>query len=188
MKIAIRSTGKLIAGSMVAAAALALPASAMAASASPAQHSTPHARSAACKFQQIKTWLGIGNGTTTATTSSYPLEFSNVGRFTCTVTGFPGVSGVSGSGAQIGGAAHHVGSRFSIVLTPGETAHAHLTIRAAGSVAGCAKRPGARLRVFAPNQSAHTIINGFVFTACSNRTTLTVTSVRAGTGIPGIHV
>ena len=188
MKIGIRSTGKLIAGSMVAAAALALPASAMAASASQAKHLAPHAKSAACRFQQIKTWLGIGNGTSTAHSISYPLEFSNVGRFTCSLTGFPGVSGVTANGVQIGGAAHHVGSRFSIVLVPGATAHAALTIRAAGNVAGCNKRPGARLRVFAPNQSAHTIINGFVFTACSNRTTLTVTSVRAGTGIPGVHV
>src|ERR1700683_2531610 len=181
MKIGIRSTGKLLAGSMVAAAALALPASALAASASPAHSTTPHAKSAACRFQQIKTWLGISNGTSTSTTISYPLEFSNVGRFTCTLNGFPGVSGVSASGAQIGGAAHHIGSRFVIVLTPGLTAHAHLTIISAGSVAGCNMRPGAPLRGFGPNQSAHTIINGFVFTACSNRTTLVVTSVRAGT-------
>ncbi|HUC57996.1 MAG TPA: DUF4232 domain-containing protein [Streptosporangiaceae bacterium] len=188
MKIRIRSTGMLIAGSVVAAAALALPASAMAASAGPVQHAAPHAKSATCRFQQIKTWLGIGNGTSTATSISYPLEFSNVGRFTCSLFGFPGVSPAGANGVQIAPAAHHVGSRFLIVLAPGQTAHAHLTIRSAGSVAGCNKRAGARLKVFAPNQSAHTLINGFVFTACTNHSTLTVTSVRAGTGIPGVHV
>jgi hypothetical protein len=186
MKIAIRSTGRLIAGSMVAAAALALPASAMAASASPAHHQAPHAKSAACRFQQVKVWLGIGNGTTTATTTSYPLQFSNVGRFTCSLFGFPGVSPVGPSNVQSGPAALHVGSRFLVVLTPGQSAHAHLVIRSAGSVAGCHTRPGSRLRVFAPNQTAHTVINGFTFTACSNHVTLSVSSVRAGTGIPGI--
>jgi hypothetical protein len=186
MKIGIRSTGKLIAGTMITAAALGMPVAAMAAPAH-ASHVTPAANSASCRFQQIKTWLGIGNGTSTSTSISYPLEFSNVGRFTCSLFGFPGVSGVI-NGVQVGGAAHHVGSRFLIILSPGQTAHAALTIRSAGSVSGCAKRPGARLRVFAPNQSAHTIINGFAFTACSNRTTLTVTSVRPGTGIPGVHV
>jgi hypothetical protein len=184
MRIGINSTGKLIAGAMVAAAALGMPAAAMAA---PAAHHAPAAKSASCRFQQIKTWLGIGNGTSTSTSISYPLEFSNVGRFTCSLFGFPGVSAVI-NGNQIGGAAHHVGSRFLIILAPGQTAHAALTVRSAGSVSGCNKRPGARLRVFAPNQSAHTIINGFTFTACSNRTTLSVTSVRFGTGIPGVHV
>src|ERR1700678_449722 len=169
MKIGIRSTGKLIAGTMVAAAALALPASALAASSSPARHEAPNSRSASCRFQQVKVWLGIGNGTSTSSTISYPLEFSNVGRFTCSLFGFPGVSGVGSSGVQIGGSAIHVGSRFLVFLAPGQTAHAHLTIRSAGSVGGCNKRTGARLRVFAPNQSAHTIINGFTFTACSNR-------------------
>jgi Protein of unknown function (DUF4232) len=188
MKIRIRSTGTLIAGSMVAAAALALPASAMAAPASPAHHMAPHAKSAACRFQQIKTWLGIGNGTSTSTTISYPLEFSNVGRFTCSLFGFPGVSAVGPSGVQVGPAAAHVGSRFLIVLTPGQTAHAHLVIRSASTVSGCVRRAGARLRVFAPNQSAHTIINGFTFTTCSNHGTLSVSSVRFGTGIPGVHV
>ena len=185
MKIGIRTTGWVFAGALTAAAALSLPTTALAA---PAHHLAPHAKSAACRFQQIKVWLGIGNGTTTATTNSYPLEFSNVGRFTCSLFGFPGVSPASATGAQVGPAAHHVGSRFLIVLAPGQTAHAHLTIRAAGSVAGCNKRAGARLKVFAPNQSAHTLISGFAFTACSNHSTLTVTSVRAGTGIPGVHV
>jgi hypothetical protein len=177
-------TGKLIAGGAIAAAAIALPATAMAAPATAARPASAHA---SCRFQQIKVWLGIGNGTSTARTTSYPLEFSNVGRFTCSVYGHPGVSGYR-NGHQIGPAAIHYGSKFLVNLPPGYTGHARLTIRSAGSVSGCARVPSTRLRVFAPNQSGATIINGFVYTACRNRTTLSVSAVLPGTGIPGLHV
>jgi hypothetical protein len=177
-------TTRLVAGGAIAAAAMALPASAMAA---PASATRPASSHASCRFQQIKVWLGVGNGTTTRHTISFPLEFSNVGRFTCSLFGHPGVSGYLNH-HQVGPAAIHVGSKFLVFLAPGQTAHAHLTIRSAGSVSGCARRAGARLRVFAPNQSASTIINGFVYTACANRTTLSVSSVRPGTGIPGLHI
>ena len=90
------------------------------------------------------------------------------------------------NGHQVGGAAIRVGSKRVVILGRGQTAHAQLTFRIAGKVAGCHPRSGARLKVFAPNQSGSTIINGFTFTACSNRTTLAVTSVRFGPGIPGV--
>jgi hypothetical protein len=188
MKIGIRSRGKLIAGTMVAAAALALPASALAASASPARHNPPATRDAGCTFQMTKVWLGIGNGTSTATTIRYALEFSNVGRFTCSLVGFPGVSGAGKNGAQVSPAAVRVGGKFSAVLSRGQTAYAILKVVSAGSTPGCNKVPGARFRVIAPNQTGVTVINGFTFTACSNKVTLLVSSVHFGTGIPQFNV
>jgi hypothetical protein len=189
MKIRLNRTGKLLAATAIATSAAMLPVSALAATGSPAQsqHPARHAHAAAnCRFQQIKVWLGIGNGTAAPHHLTYPLEFSNVGRFTCSLFGFPGVSGVF-NGHQVGGAAAHLGSRFLAILAPGQTAHAPLTIIAAGSVAGCVTRPSTRLRVIAPNQTGSTIISGFTYTACTNRTTLAVQSVRYGTGIPGLH-
>jgi uncharacterized protein DUF4232 len=184
MQLRTRLTGKLIAVSALSAAAFAMPAAALAITSGPVQHARPQAAAAPCRFQQIKTWLGIGNGSTGPRTYSYPLEFTNVGRFTCSLFGHPGVSGVI-HGHQVGGAAVRVGSKRVVILGRGQTAHAHLTLRIAGKVAGCHARSGVRLKVFAPNQTGSTIIYGFTFTACSNRTTLAVTSVHSGTGIPG---
>jgi hypothetical protein len=184
MQLRNRLTGKLIAMSALAAAAFALPATALATTGGLTQHTRPHAAAAPCRFQQLKTWLGIGNGSTTSRTYRYPLEFTNVGRSACSLFGHPGVSGVI-NGHQVGGAAIRVGSKQLVILGRGQTGNAQLTFRIAGKVAGCHARSGARLKVFAPNLTGSTVINGFTFTACSNRTTLAVTSVHFGTGIPG---
>ena len=58
----------------------------------------------------------------------YDLEFSNVGRHTCTLRGYPRVVAISGS-HQVGKAASH-GSQPPAVVTlrPGATAHALLQV------------------------------------------------------------
>jgi hypothetical protein len=182
MKIRTRGGGRLVAATVIGAAAIALPTSAMAVSAGhnpPARH-----RIAPCRAGGTQIWLGLGPGGGAAGTTFYPLEFSNVGRRTCTLFGFPGVSAVI-NGRQVGGAAIRIGRKHLVVLHPGQTAHAILGIVEAGNIARCHIRNGASLKVFAPNQQAFTVIPAFAFTACSNRSVLRIQSVRSGVGIPG---
>ncbi len=182
MRMGTRKGGTLLAATIVGAAAIALPASAMASSggqSGPAVH-----RIAPCRADSTQIWLGLGNGGGAAGTIFYPLEFSNVGRRTCTLFGFPGASAVI-NGRQVGFAAIRIGRKHLVVLRPGQTAHAILGIVEAGNIAGCHIRNGASLKVFAPNQRGFTIIPAFTFTACSNRSVLRIQSVHFGVGIPG---
>lgn len=184
MRISRISGGLAIAA--LATAAVALPASAMAATgghAAPGHHHPRH-RIAPCRAGSTTIWLGLGAGGGTAGTIFYPLEFSNTGRRTCALFGFPGVSAVK-NGHQVGGAALRNGSKHLAVLRPGQTAHAVLGIVEAGNIPSCNMVQGANLKVFAPNQQAPTVIPSFTFTACANRTVLRIGSVRPGTGIPG---
>jgi hypothetical protein len=179
----------LLAAATLAAAALALPASALAAGsghAAPGQHHKRH-RIAPCRAGGTTTWLGLGAGGGAAGTIFYPIEFSNTGRRTCALFGFPGVSAVK-NGRRIGSPAIRVGSKHLAILRPGQTAHAILGIVEAGNISGCHVVPGASLKIFAPNQKAPTIIPSFTFTACSNRSVLRIRSVRFGVGIPGVTV
>ncbi len=185
MQTRTRLAGQLVTIFAVAAATIALPASAMASADVQKPHARPYATTATCRFQQIKTWLGIGNGSTTSRIYTYPLEFTNVGRSTCSLFGYPGVSGIV-NGHQAGFPAARVGRKQLVTLGRGQTAYAKLSFRIAGKVPGCQPKSGARLKVFAPNQSGSTTIYGFTFTTCSNRRTLSVTSVHFGTGIPGV--
>ena len=62
----------------------------------------------------------------------YDLEFSNVGRHTCTLRGYPRVVAVSG-GHQVGrGASHGSQKPLMVTLRPGATAHALLQVAIPG--------------------------------------------------------
>ena len=196
MKLSTASAGRT-ATIALACAAVALPAAAVAvplATARPvakAQAAAGHARYESaravhrCTSLRTTTWLGLGNGGGTLGTIFYPIEFSNTGKLTCTLLGYPGVSAISGSGHQIGQPAIASGKKQVIVLKPGGTAHVVLGIVEAGNIAGCKMRPGAFLKIFAPGQKAATTIPNFTFTACANKSVLRVDAVHAGTGIPG---
>jgi hypothetical protein len=186
MRIRTGRISGLLAIAALTTAALALPGSALAASGGHAAGGHRH-RIAPCRASGTTTWLGLGAGGGAAGTIFYPLEFSNTGRRTCALFGFPGVSAFK-NGRQIGGAAVRVGSKHLAILRPGQTAHAILGIVEAGNIAGCHVIPGASLKIFAPNQQAPTIIPSFTFTACSNRSVLRIRSVRFGVGIPGVTV
>ncbi|HUZ51801.1 MAG TPA: DUF4232 domain-containing protein [Streptosporangiaceae bacterium] len=198
MKLSTASAGR-IATIALACSAVALPVAAVAlptATAEPtatAQPTADHARhdeQAAravhrCTTFSTTTWLGLGNGGGTLGTIFYPIEFSNTGKQTCTLFGYPGVSAISGSGHQIGQPAIASGKKQVIMLKPGGTAHVVLGIVEAGNIAGCKMRPGAFLKIFAPGQKAAATIPNFTFTACANKSVLRVDAVHAGTGIPG---
>src|SRR5690349_13109302 len=103
-----------------------------------------------CSSQSTTTWLGLGNGGGTLGTTFYPVEFSNTGRVACSLSGYPTLFAVSGTGAQVGLPSVARGRRQLVVLQPGQTAHVVLGIVGADALSGCELRPGAFLKVVAP--------------------------------------
>lgn len=143
---------------------------------------------AACATSHLRVWYGSPAGA--AAGSSYiPLEFSNIGTTTCALYGFPGVSGVTADGVQLGSPArwNHVIAPRTVVLTPGSTAHDILQmVDVFNYPAGTCKPVKADgLRVYPPNQKASATVP-FSFWACSKAgpTYLGVDAVNAGVGIP----
>ena len=121
MRTTIRCARRPI-GALVALCSLALATTAAATPASPAA-------TANCTAANTEVWLGLGLGGGTAGSTYYPLEFSNVGRQACALSGFPGVSAYGKGGGQVGPAASRKPQRHSTVtLAPGATAHAILRV------------------------------------------------------------
>lgn len=126
--------------------------------------------------------ISIGAGPRAA--GSYPLVFTNVSRASCTLSGYPAVAAYRGdhvrvgnpagadtSGPGTGGAAAAPAAR-RVVLVPGATAHAALTVDTALTVntglrrGACRPVAAAGLRVLAPGGSVPRYIR-HPLTACS---------------------
>lgn len=183
--LAIASTGSLL-----TAALLAQPASA-------AGPRMPHVVPPACTAAQIVAWLqGPGNGA--AGSIFYQLEFTNISNQTCTLFGYPGVSGVSIGSRQLGRPASRDAAHTPRVVTLagvrraagqgvigiGGSATAVLRIVDADNFpsAVCGRAAAAALRVYAPGQKLAKTIP-FPFIACSRTgpTYLSVQAVQGGT-------
>jgi hypothetical protein len=185
----IRRAGT-IAAAVIAAVittAAVIPAVALAA---PGQ-ATSHATAAAgCAQAQLQTWLGLPPGVA-AGTEYFELEISNISARTCTLFGFPGVSALSASGAQLGSAAERDGSYQArlVTLARGATAHVDLGIVSVANfpASACHVATASSLRVFAPGDfRSETLRFPFTFGACQNPGPkfLLVSPAIAGTGIP----
>jgi hypothetical protein len=147
----------------------------------------PHA--ANCATSQLTVWIGLPGGAA-AGSFYYELELSNTGTTTCQLYGYPGVSALSGSGAQLGSPASW-DSGFTpstVVLAPGATSHVVLRIADVYNypAADCAPAAASSLRIYPPNNTAAVQLP-FSFEACSKAGPLylTVRPVTAGVGIPG---
>lgn len=164
-------------GGGVAAGAAAVPA---------AQHAASSV--AACTTAQLRVWYGEPAGAAAGSTY-YPLEFSNVSGTSCALDGFPGVSGVTVAGAQLGSPArwNHVIAPSNVVLAPGATSHVILQVVDVANypAATCGPTEAYGLRVYPPNQKASVVVP-FAFEACgkSGPNYLSVDPVNAGVGIP----
>jgi hypothetical protein len=138
-----------------------------------------------CLTAQLRISLGPGNGT--AGSVVYPLRFTNLGRATCHLGGYPGVAGVNRRGQQLGSAADRapVYRPRLVTLRPGATVHAMLAITEAGNFPSrvCRVRPAAGLRVLPPNAFRSKFVR-LSFAACSRKGPryLHVSAVRAGRG------
>jgi hypothetical protein len=154
--------GRGAAGVAAAVAALAL-------ASAPALASHAHKAAAACSSSSLVVWLNT-QGSGAAGSSFFNLEFTNLGSSACTLSGYPGVSGVSLSGAQVGSAAsrnpQHKAKR--VTLSAGGTGHVVLRIVDALNYPKSACRPvtAAGLRVYPPGQTASKLVP-FPFLACS---------------------
>ena len=150
---------------------------------SPAQASAGTAPSP-CAAADTQVWLGMGGGGGFAGGYGMPLEFTNVGRQTCTLYGYPGVSADRG-GRQVGPAATRIQESLSTVtLAAGATAHAFLRVTDTGALCGRNGVPADGLKVYAPGQRAAKPIT-IPVKVCARRATLAVGVVRSGVGIPG---
>jgi hypothetical protein len=174
----------------VAAAAVAagtIASAAYAASASPAGHAAPLIP--ACTGTTIGAWVAVSQGSQASGTTSYPLEFTNTGGRTCSLSGFPVVSAISRAGVRLGSTAGRglltVAPR--VVLAPGATAHTTLAYhgRLVGAGSGCGPVATAfELRVYLDGQNRATYA-AFGFQSCSHagHVYLTITGpIRAGVG------
>lgn len=143
---------------------------------------------ATCATSQLSVWYGLPAGA--AAGSTYiPLEFSNTGTTECALDGYPGVSGVTASGTQLGTPAtrNAVIPPRNVTLAPGATAHVVLQIVDVYNYppTTCQPTEAYGLRVYPPNQTASVVVP-YAFEACakSGPTYLSVDVVNAGVGIP----
>jgi uncharacterized protein DUF4232 len=134
-----------------------------------------------CRTSGLVVWLDTsGNGA--AGSFFYTLRLTNQSGRTCSLAGYPGVSGVDLRGRQLGRAASRNPSPVRRVTLPnGATAAATLRIVDALNfpAAVCRPTPAAGIRVYPPNQRASKTVP-FPFTACSRarRVYLSVSAVR----------
>jgi Protein of unknown function (DUF4232) len=111
----------------------------------------PSAATGRCASSGLRISLGRGAQVTTVVTR-YPLDFTNVSGAPCTLAGYPEVTAYQGDKVPVGAAAgrdQSVAAR-SIVLGPGQTAHA--TLDAAVPAARCGPVRATGLRVVTPGQ------------------------------------
>ena len=152
--------------------------------ATPTQPATPPGP-AGCATTALTAWMGPGSGA--AGSSYYPIEFTNSSSATCSLYGYPGVSFVAASGAQVGMAATEDPTypRQLVTLAPGGTVHAELRVTDAQNYPPSTCEPVAvnRLRIFPPGQISPLYIS-FTAMACSSASVpiLSVQTVQPGNG------
>jgi hypothetical protein len=167
---------------VIVAAACAVPLVPLAALAASAG-AAPKARAAAvpsCTTAGLVVWLNTtSNGA--AGSFYYTLELTNLSGHACTLKGYPGVSGVNLSGAQVGSAASRDNGQAVklVTLANGRTATATLRIVDVLNFPTSSCRPvsAAGLRVYPPGQTASKVVP-FPFMACS-RTGTVYLNIRA---------
>lgn len=141
-----------------------------------------------CRTANLKVTLGHSEG---ATGHTYlPIIFTNIGKQTCTMVAWPGVSYVTGNnGHQVGQAAQRDGSRGSAVtLKPGEVASAMVDQVQVQNYDPqvCQPTQVRGLRIYPPHNTASVFIPESNAQACANTTIpgrqLGVQSIKPGSG------
>jgi hypothetical protein len=151
---------------------------------SPSSSATTAAAAAACATSALKIAQGSPNGY--AGGVDVTISFTNTSSAACTLYGYPGVSLVSSSQAQIGLSAKRVTSVpvTLVTLAAGATASASVQIADALNypASTCVPVKAAYLRIFPPNQTASVFLANTSQTCSKSVQTLLVTAVQAGSG------
>jgi Domain of unknown function (DUF4232) len=117
------------------------------------------------------------------------IGFTNTSAAPCTLYGYPGVSLVSASHAQIGLSAKRLATApvKLVTLAPGATAAASVQIGDAVNFPSpaCSPVKAAYLRIFPPNQTTSVYLPNTSQTCAKQVPTLTVTAVQPGPGTSG---
>jgi hypothetical protein len=147
--------------------------------AAPAASAAPLAKP--CSPNNLVVWAGPQAGGGTAGGFGYEIKFTNLGKGTCTLAGFPGVRAVDLKGNRIGAAATHgPGKVKQVVLAPKQSAMATLQVADALNFpkAKCTPTMAAGLRVALPGGSGAKIAPiAFETCAKSSAKTLSVSAV-----------
>jgi hypothetical protein len=116
------------------------------------------------------------------------IGFTNTSGAPCTLYGYPGVSLVSASYAQIGLPARRLSTVPVTVVTLASGATASAVVQIADAVnfpsPACSPVKAAYLRIFPPNQTTSVYLANTSQTCTKPVPTLTVTAVQAGSGNP----
>jgi len=156
---------RILAAAAVTCAAALAPAAALA---SPGAGAAPAATTPPCATSGLDVWLNTqGSGASGKT--FYFLEFTNLSGRSCHLFGYPGVSGVTLSGTQIGSAAaRYSNNPHTVTLANGATTHALVGVVNAGVIppAQCNPVTASGLWVYPPNQTQSRVVP-YPFPACS---------------------
>jgi hypothetical protein len=132
-----------------------------------------------CKTAGLVIWLNA-EGSGTAGSFYYKLEFVNLSGRTCTLAGYAGVSAVNLSGHQIGASAKRevTGQPHTVMLAPEGEATALVHVVDVGALpSSCHPTGAAGFRVYPPGETASKVVP-YPFRTCVNARE-SVISVRA---------
>jgi len=165
-----------------AAAVIALGGGGVAWAASSASASASPAAIGRCTSNNLAVWVFADSEDGTAGTTFYHLDFTNTGRSTCFLNGWPGVSASTPGRVQIGAAAARANGApaKTIDIAPGKTAHSLLGYEDVQIEPSCKPENASFLTVYAPGavQARHAF---FSLPVCrTTRGTLNVRRVQAG--------
>ena len=118
----------------------------------------------------------------TAGTIYSNLDFTNTGRSTCYLDGYPGVSAITKGGAQIGQAAtrNDITPARVIDLRPGATVHATLGYIGVIVDPSCKEETSAFLKVYPPDSTVANRVPEALTVCRTGQSVLTITRVRSG--------
>ena len=165
-----------------AAAVIALGGGGVAWAASSASASAAPAAIGRCTSNNLAVWVNADSADGTAGTTFYHLDFTNIGRTTCFLNGWPGVSASTAGRVQLGAAASRQNGvpAKTIDIAPGATAHSVLGYVDVQVDPSCKPANAFFLTVFAPGavQAKRAF---FPLSVCrTSRNDLNVRRVQAG--------
>jgi len=130
-----------------------------------------------CATSALALTFGSPNGTAGAV--HYTLTFHNTGSTSCTLYGYPGVSFLSSSGAQIGAPAQRQsgGAVTTVTLAAGGNAYSSVAVTDPGIPPCSSQATAAQVRVYPPGQTQSALVTAPSGVAvCSSPNTSAYTS------------